>query len=109
MIGQANNALLYPGVVLGTLVSDASRISDAMFSAAAKAVSDHVNAKQPSASLLPEVQNLRGVEATVAVEVARTAVSEKLTQMDLTNIVQVVQDTMWQPEYSELRKAALHE
>ncbi len=65
VIGQANNALLYPGLGLGTIVSRASKVSDAMFTAAAKAVSDHVNAKQPGASLLPQVQNLRAVSATV--------------------------------------------
>jgi malate dehydrogenase (oxaloacetate-decarboxylating) len=61
-----------------------------------------VDAKQPGASLLPQVDNLRAVSATVAVEVARRAASEKLARVELTNVIQQVQDAMWQPEYPEL-------
>jgi malate dehydrogenase (oxaloacetate-decarboxylating) len=102
VIGQANNALLYPGLGLGTIVARARQVSDGMFTAAAKAVADQVDAKQPGASLLPHVDNLRAVSATVAVEVAKTAASEKLTRVELTNVIQQVQDAMWQPEYPEL-------
>ena len=102
VIGQANNALLYPGLGLGTIVARARQVSDSMFTSAAKAVADQVDAKQPGASLLPHVDNLRAVSATVAVEVARTAASEKLARVELTNVIQQVQDAMWQPEYPEL-------
>ncbi len=102
VIGQANNALLYPGLGLGTTVARARQVSDGMFTAAAKAVADQVDAKQPGASLLPHVDNLRAVSATVAVEVAKTAASEKLARVELTNVIQQVQDAMWQPEYPEL-------
>jgi malate dehydrogenase (oxaloacetate-decarboxylating) len=102
VIGQANNALLYPGLGLGTIVARARQVSDGMFTAAAKAVADQVDAKQPGASLLPHVDNLRSVSATVAVEVAKTAASEKLARVELTNVIQQVQDAMWQPEYPEL-------
>ena len=101
-IGQANNALLYPGLGLGTIVARARRISDGMFAAAARAVADQVNAKQPGASLLPHVENLRAVSATVAVEVAKTAVAEGLARVKLTDVVQQVQDAMWQPEYPQV-------
>ncbi len=109
MIGQANNALLYPGLGLGTIVARASQVSDGMFAAAAKAVADQVDAKQPGAALLPQVENLRSVSATVAVEVAKRAVSEQLARVELTNVIQQVQDAMWQPEYPQLQKGAEHE
>jgi malate dehydrogenase (oxaloacetate-decarboxylating) len=101
-IGQANNALLYPGLGLGTIVSRARLISDGMFMAAARAVASLVDPNRPGASLLPLVQNLRAVSATVAVEVAKTAVAEGLARAQLTDVVQQVQDAMWQPEYPEL-------
>ncbi len=101
-IGQANNALLYPGLGLGTIVARARLISDGMFMAAALAVAGLVDAHLPGASLLPHVENLRAVSATVAVEVARTAASEKLARADLRNAVQQVQDAMWQPAYPQL-------
>ncbi len=104
VIGQANNALLYPGLGLGTITARASQISDGMFTAAAKAVANQVQAKQPGASLLPNVDNLRSVSATVAVAVATTAAAENLAQVELTDIVQQVEDAMWQPEYPQLKQ-----
>jgi malate dehydrogenase (oxaloacetate-decarboxylating) len=101
-IGQANNALLYPGLGLGTIVARARHISDGMFMAAARAVASLVDVDQPGASLLPHVENLRAVSATVAVEVAKTAAAEGLARVSLTDVVQQVQDTMWQPEYPQI-------
>lgn len=101
-IGQANNALLYPGLGLGTIVSRARLISSGMFMAAARAVASLVDVHYPGASLLPLVENLRIVSATVAVEVAKAAAAEGLARVQLTDVVQQVQDAMWQPEYPRL-------
>lgn len=102
-IGQANNALLYPGLGLGTIVARARKVSDSMFTAAAKTVAEQVNAKQPGASLLPLVENLRTVSATVAVEVAKAAAAEGLARARLTNVVQQIEDAMWQPVYPQIK------
>jgi malate dehydrogenase (oxaloacetate-decarboxylating) len=101
-IGQANNALLYPGLGLGTIVARARQVSDGMLAAASRAVASLVDAQQPGASLLPHVENLRVVSATVAVEVAKTAAAEGLARTQLTNVVQQVQDAMWLPVYPQL-------
>ncbi|MFJ9711090.1 malic enzyme-like NAD(P)-binding protein [Streptomyces sp. NPDC101234] len=58
-IGQANNALLHPGLGLGTIVSGASQVTPGMLIAAAQAVADQVDLSEPGASLLPPVDNLR--------------------------------------------------
>ncbi|SNS18895.1 NAD-dependent malic enzyme [Streptosporangium subroseum] len=105
VIGQANNALLYPGLGLGTIVSRARRVSDGMLQAAAEAVGGLVDVSTPGASLLPQVDNLREVSATVAVAVAKQAAQEKLARVDLHDPVQQVQDAMWQPEYRPVRAA----
>ncbi|MFC4999076.1 NAD-dependent malic enzyme [Dactylosporangium cerinum] len=102
-IGQANNALLYPGLGLGAVVARAKRISDGMFAAAAEAVAGLVSVSTPGASLLPQVENLRQVSATVAVAVAKQAAAEHLAQAPLKDPVQQVQDAMWQPEYRPVR------
>jgi malate dehydrogenase (oxaloacetate-decarboxylating) len=99
VIGQANNALLYPGLGLGAIVSRASRISDGMLSAAARAVASCADVSAPGASLLPSVSDLRATSATVAVEVAKTAASEGLARAALPDVVQQVQEAMWKPEY----------
>ncbi len=103
VVAQVNNAMLYPGLSLGAIVSRASRISDGMFAAAANAVSSLVTVRQPGASLLPHVDDLRGVSATVAAAVAETAVAEGLAGVRFTDIVQQVQDAMWQPEYRRIQ------
>jgi len=103
VIGQVNNAMLYPGLTLGAIVSRASRISDGMFAAAANAVSSLVTVRQPGASLLPHIDDLRSVSATVAAAVAEAALAEGLAGVRLGDIVQQVQDAMWQPEYRPIR------
>ncbi|WP_440089535.1 NAD-dependent malic enzyme [Streptosporangium sp. LJ11] len=104
-IGQANNALLYPGLGLGVIVSRARRVSDGMLQAAAEAVASMADVSAPGASLLPPVGDLREVSATVAVAVARQAAAEDLARVDLPNPVQQVQDAMWQPHYRPVRGA----
>jgi malate dehydrogenase (oxaloacetate-decarboxylating) len=102
VLGQVNNAMLYPGLCLGAIVSRARRISDGMFAAAANAVSSLVAVRQPGASLLPHVDDLRSVSMTVAVAVAEAATVEGLARVELDDIVQQVQDAMWHPEYRQI-------
>ncbi|HUN82155.1 MAG TPA: NAD-dependent malic enzyme, partial [Phycisphaerae bacterium] len=103
VIAQVNNAMLYPGLALGAIVSQASRISDGMFAAAASALSSLVAVRQPGASLLPHIDDLRSVSAMVAGAVAEAAVAEGVAQVKLSDIVQQVQDAMWQPEYRRIQ------
>jgi malate dehydrogenase (oxaloacetate-decarboxylating) len=102
VVAQVNNAMLYPGLVLGAIVSRARRISEGMFAAAANAVSSLVTVRQPGASLLPHIDDLRSVSVTVAVAVAEAADAEGLARVRFDDIVQQVQDAMWQPEYRRI-------
>ncbi len=99
VVAQINNALLYPGLCLGAIVSRASKISDGMFSAAASAVSSLVTVRQQGSSLLPHIDDLRSVSVTVAVAVAETASDEGLARVKCDDLVQQVHDAMWLPEY----------
>ncbi|WOT36198.1 NAD-dependent malic enzyme [Streptomyces coeruleorubidus] len=99
VIGQANNALLYPGLGLGAVVARAERITDGMLQAAAEAVAGLADLPEPGAALLPEVQNLRTSSAVVATAVARRAAEEGVARAGLDDVIQQVQDAMWQPEY----------
>jgi malate dehydrogenase (oxaloacetate-decarboxylating) len=103
VVAQVNNAMLYPGLGLGAIVSRATKISDGMFMAAASAVSSLVTVYQPGASLLPHIDDLRSVSLTVAVAVAEAAEAEGLAGVKLDDLVQQVQDAMWQPEYRRLQ------
>ena len=103
VIGQANNAMVYPGLGLGTIVSRARWISVGMLAAAANALSSLVAVRLPGASLLPHIDDLRSVTVTVAVAVAEAAVLEGLAGVELADIVQQVEDAMWQPEYRRIQ------
>jgi malate dehydrogenase (oxaloacetate-decarboxylating) len=99
-IGQANNALLYPGLGLGTIVSGASKVTDGMLLAAAEAVAGQADVSVPGASLLPAVENLRASSATTAIATTQAAADDGVATRKPDNLVQAVQDAMWQPAYS---------
>ncbi|MEV4111765.1 NAD-dependent malic enzyme [Nonomuraea sp. NPDC049695] len=98
-IAQANNALLYPGLGLGTIVSGASRVTDGMLLAAARAVADQVDVSAPGASLLPPVENLRNSSAITAAAVVETAASEGVATSEPADPGQAVRQAMWEPVY----------
>ncbi len=102
VIAQASNSMLYPGLALGAIVARASRISDGMFAAASSAVSSLVSVRQPGASLLPHIGDLRAVSLTVAGAVAEAAQGEGLARVKLNDIAQQVQNAMWQPLYRQI-------
>lgn len=99
-IGQANNALVFPGVGLGVIVSRARRVTDGMISAAASAVADLVDASRPGAPLLPPVESLRETSVAVALAVARAASADGVASADLgDDPEQLIRSSMWQPRY----------
>ena len=102
VIAQLSNAILYPGLGLGAIVSKASRITDGMFRAAANAVSSLVAVRMPGASLLPQIDDLRSASATVAVAVAEQAEAEGFAGVEFDDIAEQVQAAMWQPEYQPI-------
>jgi malate dehydrogenase (oxaloacetate-decarboxylating) len=101
-IGQANNALIYPGIGLGTIVARASHVTDGMLLAAAEAIADLVDASSPGAGVLPQVESLRATSATVAVAVARQAAIDGVAQVDLHDPVEAIQEAMWHASYPSL-------
>jgi malate dehydrogenase (oxaloacetate-decarboxylating) len=103
-IGQANNALVFPGLGLGVIAARARRVTDGMLLAAARAVADMVDISAPGAPLLPRVGDLRGTSVAVAAAVARAAEAEGVASAtlddDLTGHVKAL---MWEPCYRPVR------
>ncbi|MFB7007432.1 MULTISPECIES: NAD-dependent malic enzyme [unclassified Streptomyces] len=100
-IGQANNALLYPGLGLGTIVSGASQVTPGMLLAAAQAVADQVDPSGPGASLLPPVEDLRESSAITATAVVEAALDDGVATSKPVDIGEAVREAMWQPVYSD--------
>ncbi|MGW3173877.1 NAD-dependent malic enzyme [Streptomyces sp. NPDC001153] len=100
-IGQANNALLYPGLGLGTIVSGASQVTAGMLLAAAQAVADQVDPSGPGASLLPPVDDLRESSAITATAVVEAALDDGVASSKPVDIEEAVRQAMWQPVYTD--------
>ena len=105
VVAQANNALVFPGLGLGTIVARASRVTPGMLRAAAAAVAEEVDATDASAPLLPPVDTLRQTSAAVAAAVARAAVRDGVARRDETALDEAVAVAMWEPAYRPLRPA----
>lgn len=98
-IGQANNALIYPGLGLGMLASEAKLLTDEMIGAAAHSLSGIVNPGQPSAPVLPPFQYVADVSIKVAEAVAKKAQEQGLAQAEETDMAKAVRDLKWYPKY----------
>ena len=99
VIGQANNALIYPGLGLGMLASEASLLTDEMIGAAAHSLSGIVNPGQPGAPVLPPFKYVADVSIKVAEAVAKKAQEQGLARAKETDMVKAVRDLKWYPEY----------
>ena len=105
-IGQANNALIFPGLGLGVIAARARRVTDGMLLAAARAVADLVGISTPGAPLLPRVADLRETSVAVAAAVARAAEAEGVASATLdADLAGQVRALMWEPRYRPVRPA----
>jgi malic enzyme len=106
-IGQGNNAFIFPGVGLGTLVAQAREITEGMFAAAASRLADLVRPEDLAAgSLFPPIANLRAVTVEIAIAVARAARDAGVGQpLDDAELPAAVRASMWEPLYPMLELA----
>jgi malate dehydrogenase (oxaloacetate-decarboxylating) len=106
-IGQCNNSFIFPGVGLGVIASGARRVTDAMFVAAARVLSELSPILQnPTAPLYPPLEQVRDVSYQVALAVAREAHSAGLARVDCDNLEPAIRGNMWTPHYVPLRRAS---
>lgn len=100
-IGQANNALVYPGLGLGVISSHSRLLTDRMVSVAAHAVGGAVNADEPGAAVLPPVSHISSVSERVARAVALESRREGLSRVDFDDVARLVSSSRWTPEYQQ--------
>jgi len=99
VIGQANNALIYPGLGLGMLASEASLLTDEMIGAAAHSLSGIIDITKPGAPVLPPFEYVADVSIKVAEAVANKAKEQGLARAKETNMDKAVRDLKWYPKY----------
>ncbi len=99
IIGQANNALIYPGLGLGSIAVNASLLTDEMISSAAHSLSEFLEINVKGAAVLPPVSKLTQFSETVAAAVAECAVKQGLNRVQTNDVKRTVQSLIWKPVY----------
>ena len=104
-IDQTNNSYVFPGVGLGVLASNARRVTDAMFMAAAQALADLSPTRTDKRGrLLPPIEKLREVAAAAALAVGRQARADGVADPgDDDALAAQVAATVWAPRYRKYR------
>jgi malic enzyme len=101
VIGQANNAFIFPGIGLGVIVAEAREVTDELFLAAAEVLAAAVTpTRLAQGGLYPSQSELREVSRRIAIRVVRTARDCGFGRAyhDL-DIEAAVEAAMWFPEY----------
>jgi malic enzyme len=103
-IGQANNAFIFPGLGLGTIVSEATEVTDAMIGAASKALANCVTEEELAANcLIPEVSKMWAVSGEVALATARRAISDGVApEIEDQQLIDKLNNYRWHPVYPEI-------
>lgn len=99
IIGQANNALIYPGLGLGSISVNASLVTDEMISSAAHSLGEFLEINVKGAAVLPPVSKLTQFSETVANAVAECAVKQGLNRVQTNDVKRTVQSLIWKPVY----------
>ena len=100
-IVQTNNSYIFPGLALGILVSRATRVTDAMIMAAAKALASLSPAQRDKdARLLPLIADSRSVSMVVAEAVAKQAIADGIAAIkDASTLSAQLRAYVWEPVY----------
>lgn len=100
-IAQCNNALIYPGIGLGVLVAQATRLSKAMLWEACKALSSFAsNTPDIKKALLPNFEDIQAISRCIALAVATQARREGLAKVnESVNLAEEIERQFWTPEY----------
>jgi malate dehydrogenase (oxaloacetate-decarboxylating) len=105
-VDQTNNAYVYPGIGLAAIATQAHRISDGMFLAAARTIAEMSPAKRdPQLNLLPPLVEARELSFHVALAVAKRAQAEGLADpISDEAIAATIRAKMWEPVYAAYRR-----
>ncbi|EPS41822.1 hypothetical protein H072_4210 [Dactylellina haptotyla CBS 200.50] len=114
VVAECNNAVIYPGIGLGCVLSRANTLSDSMLISAVHALAAQSPAlKDPNQGLLPDVEDVREISMKVACAVIKQAIKEGVATStgipaeDDKSLEEWVERQMWDPVYRPLKKVDL--
>ena len=91
-IGQANNALIYPGVCFGAMAASSKVLNEEMIFQASHALGGIVDPDEPGAPVLPPIDKLQEFTTTVAETVAQSVIDQGLSKENVTDAKKAVED-----------------
>jgi len=102
--GQGNNAYIFPGIGLGVIATEASRVTDEMFFAAAKELAHLVSEDDlKRGCCYPPLTSIRKVSANIALAVAEMAYDRGLARVPRPDDLKAhILSMMYQPEYKDI-------
>ena len=100
-IGQANNALIYPGLGLGIIATKSKIVNDKIISAAAHSLGGIIDTTKPGAAVLPPVSKLTEFSETVALSVGQSVLDQKLNTEPISDLKEAIKNAKWIPEYKD--------
>ncbi len=105
VIGQGNNAFIFPGIGLGMLVSEAKRLTPGMLGAAAEALAAYTDpGRLALGAVYPAISQMRRLSRHVAIAVVRRAVADGVAGRDFFgDVSEEVAKMMWAPQYKPIR------
>ena len=101
-IGQANNALIYPGLGLGIIATKSRLVNNKIISAAAHSLGGIIDTNKPGAAVLPPVSKLTEFSETVALAVGESVLEQKLNREPVDDLKEAIKNIKWIPEYKKL-------
>lgn len=101
-IGQANNALIYPGLGLGIIATKSRLVNNKIISAAAHSLGGIIDTNKPGAAVLPPVSKLTEFSETVALAVGESVLKQKLNRDPVDDLKEAIKNTKWIPKYKKL-------
>jgi malic enzyme len=104
-IGQANNVFVFPGIGLGTILSEIHEVTDDVFLIAARTLADCVSDERlQGGAIYPHQSELRRVSERIAAAIVRYAADNRLGRnLDGDQADELVRRAMWYPEYLRVR------
>ncbi|KAL0952059.1 hypothetical protein HGRIS_008697 [Hohenbuehelia grisea] len=104
IIAECNNALIYPGLGFGAMISQSRRMTDTMIIAGAQRLAALSPAlKDPDDALLPDFAHAPRVNFEVAVAVAEQAIDEGSAGVTWSKeeVREKAKEKIWEPVYGE--------
>lgn len=105
-ISQCNNSYIFPGIGLGVIASQATRVTDNMLMASSMALADcSPKLQNPDADLLPDLNDLQKVSKIIAFKVAQAAIADGVA-LPLSDelLLKGIEDNFWKPEYRRYKR-----